>query len=88
MIGKPKYKEKDFVDFVFNGLEKTGVIAIIDRFGTIEQSEEVSYDIVVLEDNTMYKHIVETDVLRKNESSLELDKYNDLASSIKEWLRT
>ena len=86
MIGKPKYKEKDFVDFTFNGLEKTGVIAIVDRFGTFRQSEEVSYDIVVLEDNTMYKHIVESNILRKKESSLELDKYNDLAPEIKEWL--
>mgnify|MGYP003445508316 CR=1 FL=1 len=45
MIGKPKYKREDNVAFMFNGVEKCGVIYIVDSYGTFEQHEEPSYDI-------------------------------------------
>ena len=68
MLGKPKYKYGDKVKFVINGKEVIGVIEIIDSYGTFEQHDEVSYDILADETNPitatpcLFKHIVETNV--------------------------
>ena len=63
MIGKPKYKREDNVTFIFNGVEKSGVIYIVDSYGTFEQNEEPSYDIYSPLENCLFKHVRESEVL-------------------------
>lgn len=75
MKGKPKYKYGDEVKFKFgNELEFTGVIAIIDKWGTWDDPSDVSYDILVEEVHDqnhpelegkpcLYKHITESRVI-------------------------
>lgn len=41
------------------------MIQIVDVYGTIEQEDEPSYGICVEEENCLYKHIRETDIVRK-----------------------
>lgn len=66
ILGKPKYHHRDIVSFSYDGNTLEGVIAIIDAYGTMEQSEEPSYDIEVGgEDFILYKHIRESDVICK-----------------------
>lgn len=60
MLGSPKYTYDDEVKFIINGKEVRGKVAIIDAYGTFEQNEEVSYDIFVESENTLYKHIRES----------------------------
>lgn len=62
MIGYPKYYLGQKVKFKIDNVTKTGTIDIIDSHGTFEQQYEVSYDILVEDENTLYKHIVETAV--------------------------
>lgn len=69
MIGKPKYKIGDVVQFTINTDERdnlvcTGTIEIIDKYGTFYQNSEVSYDVMVKNfadtENPMFvKHIEE-----------------------------
>jgi len=59
MLGKPKFKYDDPVQFSINGKVKIGKIAIIDAYGTFRYSEDVCYDIYVESDNCLYKHIQE-----------------------------
>ena len=63
MIGKPKYSIGDEVYFLCCGNKVRGNIAIVDAYGTFEQNEEPSYDIMVEEANTLYKHIREQFVI-------------------------
>jgi hypothetical protein len=66
MIGEPKYKENDKVEFSFNeGEVHKGTVWIVDKYGTFFDKSDVSYDIYVEEDNTLYKHINEKYVKRK-----------------------
>ena len=73
MIGKPKYKVGDRVsfkikddgeDFVVNGK-----VYIVDAYGTFEQNEEPSYDIMAKESHydkdssCLYKHVRESSLL-------------------------
>ena len=67
MIGKPKYKREDNVAFMFNGVEKCGVIYIVDSYGTFGQNEEPSYDIYYPLENCLFKHVRESEVLGKIE---------------------
>ena len=68
ITGEHKYQKGDVVKFLArNDVEKTGVIRIIDAFGTFEQDEEPSYDIMVEEENCLYKHIRESEVIGKEE---------------------
>lgn len=46
-VVKVKYNYGDLVAFRFNGKTLVGQIYIIDRYGTFEQNEEPSYDIMV-----------------------------------------
>lgn len=73
-MNKPKYNYKDKVKFnlLYNNKEYTliGEIYIIDKYGTVEQDEEPSYDIYV--DNFIYtnkpclvKHIRESSIVDK-----------------------
>lgn len=58
MKGNPKFKIGDKVKFEFNGT-KVGEVYIVDPYGTFEQNLYASYDILVKEENMLYKHIVE-----------------------------
>lgn len=70
MIGKPKFMRGDAVEFEWNEAgAKIGIIEIVDSFGTFEQQEEVSYDILSTivdeegaERDCLYKHCLETKV--------------------------
>ena len=67
MLGKPKYKLGDIVQFkcIDNNDLKTGIIAIIDKYGTFEDNSDVSYDILNKEENMFYKHFREDFVIKK-----------------------
>ena len=57
---KTIYKEGQIVKFKINNIIKEGIILIVDKYGTFEQNKEPSYDIMVTEENTMYKHIIQS----------------------------
>ena len=67
----PKYNYDDIVSFKikdYNDKERilTGKVYIIDKYGTFEQHEEVSYDIMVddsEEGRILFKHIMESSIL-------------------------
>lgn len=59
MRGKPKYKFGDHVKFKLKGETISGVVYIIDEFGTFEDDSDVSYDILNDDHNCLYKHIRE-----------------------------
>lgn len=61
MLGHPKYKHKDIVRFRFNDAILEGRILSVDSYGTTEQKEDVSYDILL--PGMLYKHIIESDVI-------------------------
>ncbi len=63
--GRPQYRREDIVRINWDGIEKIGKIWIVDAFGTFEQREEPSYDVFVEEDNCLYKHICESEILGK-----------------------
>ena len=74
MLGKPKYKRGDLVEFelLVDGriVSLFGEIFIVDAFGTFEQRSEVSYDIMVEKSHftggpCLYKHIEESRVVGK-----------------------
>jgi len=65
MIGKPKFKVGDPVQFMLDdeGLFH-GKVYIVDAYGTFEDSSDVSYDIMVEEwgpkkEECLFKHITE-----------------------------
>ena len=61
MLGKPKYRRNDQVNFEWKGSMKTGKIWIVDSYGTFFQKEEPSYDIMVEGDAPgLYKHVPES----------------------------
>ncbi len=62
MIGKPKYVDREVVKFVIEDEIKVGTVEIIDAYGTFFQSEEPSYDVLVKEENCLYKHIRESNI--------------------------
>lgn len=55
-----KYKWGQKVRFPFRDAMKEGYIEIVDAFGTFEQKEEPSYDIMVYPDDCLYKHVRES----------------------------
>lgn len=61
--GRPRYMRMDDVIFHVGDCRKTGVIYIVDAYGTFEQNEEPSYDIYVAEENCIYKHIEESAII-------------------------
>lgn len=65
MLGNPKYKIGDIVEFKCNDGIRTGVIAVVDRFGTFEYTDDVSYDILDKENRMFYKHFPENTIVRK-----------------------
>lgn len=65
MLGKPKYKRDDEVKLVFRGDIIQGQIYIVDAYGTFEQNEEPSYDIMIELDSgkCLIKHVRESQVI-------------------------
>lgn len=63
-VKEPDYKLNDIVSFMCNDEKKTGKVYIVDRYGTFEQDEEPSYDVLVESDNCLYKHIRESWILK------------------------
>lgn len=72
MIGKPKYKYEDTVGFWLKPYGETGQkffvgkVYIVDAYGTFEQNEEPSYDIMVEDFNgtgqpCLVKHVRESE---------------------------
>lgn len=65
-VGNPKYAYGDIVEFNLQGYGTLhGEINIIDAYGTFEQSEEPSYDVMVEDLNgqpCLVKHIRESDL--------------------------
>lgn len=77
MLGKPKYKEGTTVKFIVCGKSKKGVIWIVDKYGTWNYTEDVSYDIMVESENCLYKHIPEKYVVKRcYKRKLTSDKEN------------
>ncbi len=58
----PKYKLNDIVSFEYYGKSLRGRISVVDAYGTFEQQEEASYDILVDGEPswTLYKHVRES----------------------------
>lgn len=67
IIGKPKYKRKDVVQFVLEETVYQGTVDIVDAYGTFEQNEEPSYDILTPNfrngETYLVKHIRESSVI-------------------------
>lgn len=63
MKGHPKYQYGNLVKFELNGEIKEGTVYIIDKYGTFEDDSDVSYDILVGNENCLYKHINEKYIL-------------------------
>lgn len=62
--GYPKYRHGDVVSFKDRQDEKKGKIVIVDAYGTFEQNEEPSYDILVEKpERCLYKHVAESCVI-------------------------
>ena len=65
MIGNPKFKLGDTVEFELEGRKYHGTIYIIDKYGTFENNSDVSYDIMVIDygenhnHECLFKHITE-----------------------------
>lgn len=65
MRGCPKYKYGDVVRFKCNENEKVGIVAIVDAYGTWDDPSDASYDILIKEEKTLYKHFTESCVIEK-----------------------
>lgn len=73
MIGKPKYKVGDRVSFKIKDDGEdfivSGKVYIVDAYGTFEQNEEPSYDVMAEESHydkdssCLYKHVRESSLL-------------------------
>lgn len=76
-LGKPKYKVGEEVCFVCGkdkNQEARGRICIIDAYGTWEQQEEVSYDILgssseESDKRVLFKHIRESEIVNIKKNS-------------------
>ena len=51
------YKVGDEVVFTLNEIQKEGVVFIVDANGTFERPVITSYDILVENENMIYKHV-------------------------------
>jgi len=70
ILGSPRFDKGDCVEFSYGPKDtKVGKILIVDAYGTFEQNLEPSYDILVEEENCLYKHVCESDLIRLVEVS-------------------
>lgn len=65
MLGKPKFTIDDVVRFRIADRTVIGTIFVVDKYGSWEDASDVSYDIMVTSENTLYKHIPECLILSK-----------------------
>lgn len=56
-IANPQWKVGDMVTFQCGNAQKKGVVVIVDAYGTFECPNIPSYDILVEEENMLYKHV-------------------------------
>ena len=65
MLGNPKYKRNDKVSFKAGNNVISGIIEIVDAYGTFFQRKEPSYDILGEENGRqcLYKHIPESFII-------------------------
>ena len=75
MLGKPKYKVGDIVKFELGKGVKEGIVFVVDRYGTFEYTEDVSYDFINKDENIVYKHFPEKYVIEKIGEISEEDTY-------------
>ena len=66
MRGKPKFKLGDIVSFNLGNETKKGEIWVVDAYGTFQDPSDVSYDVMVAEENCLYKHLTESLVIKKH----------------------
>ncbi len=67
MIGHPKYKKGDVVEFTIGKDNYSGTIEIVDAYGVFEDNTDVHYDILGMYKGelTLIKHCKEKFVIRK-----------------------
>ena len=65
MIGNPKFKRGDVVTFTIGEKEITGKVFVVDVFGIWLDRSDVHYDIMVEEQNMLYKHVKEKQVRKE-----------------------
>lgn len=68
MKGNPKYNVGDVVHFSVQMINqpktiKSGVVFVVDAYGVWEDSSDVHYDILVDEEDMIYKHVKEDLIL-------------------------
>lgn len=59
------YDYGDEVSFSFEGKNYTGIVEIIDKFGTFFDNSEPYYDIFMEEHNILVKHVPQSLIRRK-----------------------
>lgn len=66
------YNIDDVVFFLLDGKEYTGIIAIVDRFGTFLDNSEPYYDIYITiqKEKILVKHIRQSCIIRKVNNGL------------------
>lgn len=65
VLGKPAYTYGDIVKIKWDDSAITGKIVTVDANGTFDQKEEPSYDILSEEQNCLYKHVCESQIIGK-----------------------
>jgi hypothetical protein len=65
MLGYPRFRASDKVSFLWDGDPKDGIIEVVDKYGTFLDKSDVQYDIFNEEENMLYKHIPEKDIIKK-----------------------
>ena len=58
MKGNPKFKLGDIVKFQLEETVYEGTVCVVDKFGTFENPNDVSYD-VIIDGKGIFKHITE-----------------------------
>lgn len=58
-----KYKKGDKVEFKFNNNIYNGIIKVVD-LGTFGEPTKVQYDILCKENNSLYKHVFEENIIK------------------------
>ena len=56
-FSNPNYNVGDEITFLCNNTQKKGLVLIVDAHGTYENLGIPSYDILVEEENMLYKHV-------------------------------
>ena len=63
MKKQPKYEKGDVVEFLVNDIHKIGKIMVVDSWNSCYR--HIEYDILVDEENMLYKHFSENLIIRK-----------------------